>query len=90
MTSRNTLPATSPHVADTATQPHALQKNHLGLLGLFGPETDLRALIRLPNGRVKTVSKGSRIARSKVLGIDPKGVVLESGGKTRRIEMPGG
>lgn len=89
MSSRTSSPATSALVADQATQTGALHKSGLGLLGLFGAEGDLRAMIRLPNGRVKTVQKGSRISRSKVLGIDAKGVLLESSGQTRRIEMPG-
>lgn len=89
MTSRTSSPDTPELVADTATQSGALQKSSLGLLGLFGAEGDLRAMIRLPNGQVKTVQTGSRIARSRVLGIDAKGVLLESSGQTRRIEMPG-
>lgn len=90
MTNRTTSTKSSALVAETATQSGALQKNSLGLLGLYGNEGDLRAMIRLPSGRVKTVQKGSRIARSRVLGIDAKGVLLESSGQTRRIEMPGG
>lgn len=77
------------NVAGQATQPSVLDRKSLSLLGLFGPQDDLQALVRLPNGRLKTVKTGSRISRSTVLGIDAKGLVLEKSGKSQRIEIPG-
>ncbi len=61
----------------------------LSLLGLFGVENDLQAMVRLPSGRVKTIKTGSRLGQSRVLGIDPDGIVLEKSGRSSRIEMPG-
>mgnify|MGYP000692602927 CR=1 FL=1 len=80
---------TPANVAGTATQPGALDASELNLLGLFGTQQEMRALVRLPNGRVKTLRRGSRLARSKVLNIDAEGLLLQRGSDTRRIAMPG-
>ncbi|CUH86328.1 hypothetical protein PH5382_00237 [Phaeobacter sp. CECT 5382] len=77
------------NVAGQATQTSALDRKSLNLLGLFGPKDDLQALVRLPNGRLKTVKTGSRISRSTVLGIDAEGMILEKSGKSQRIAIPG-
>lgn len=77
-------------VAKEATQANAMPRKGLSLLGLFGAENALSAMVRLPNGRVKTVQTGSRIAQGRVLGIDAQGLVLEKSGRNHRIEMPGG
>ena len=89
MTMTNSSPTTPLNVANQATQTEALKRGGLNLLGLFGAENDLQAMVRLPSGRVKTVKTGSRIAQRRVLGIDPQGIVLEKSGRTQRFEMPG-
>jgi hypothetical protein len=81
---------TSSHVAEQATQSNVLTQRSLNLLGLFGAENDLQAMVRLPNGRIKTVKTGSRLSQGRVLGIDPAGLVLEKSGRSQRFEMPGG
>lgn len=80
---------TSAHVAQQATQANVLPHRGLNLLGLFGAENNLQAMVRLPSGRVKTVRTGSRLAQGRVLGIDQAGLVLEKSGRSQRIKMPG-
>lgn len=85
-----TTPETPLRVAKEATQPNMIASRGLSLLGLFGVENDLQAMVRLPSGRVKTIKTGSRLVQGRVLGIDPGGIVLEKSGRISRIEMPGG
>ncbi|WP_170752815.1 hypothetical protein [Ruegeria lacuscaerulensis] len=76
-------------VKSAATQKSALKKNSVSLLGVFGPKSDLRALMRLSSGRVKEVKPGSRVSSGTVVAIDPDGVMLRQSGQTRRIAIPG-
>ncbi len=76
-------------VKSAATQKGALRKNSVSVLGIFGPKTDLRALMRLASGRVKEVKPGSRVSSGTVVAIDEHGVMLRQSGQTRRIEIPG-
>ncbi len=77
-------------VAQHATQTDALNPSRLTLLGIFGPNDDLRALVRLPGGKVRTLAPGQRFGRSKIVGIDAAGLMVVKNGQTRRISMPGG
>lgn len=76
-------------VKSAATQKSALKKNSVSLLGVFGPKSDLRALMRLSSGRVKEVKLGSRVSSGTVVAIDSDGVMLRQSGQTRRIAIPG-
>lgn len=89
MTNTTAAPETSEMVARKATQSSALKHHSLSLLGLFGSNGNLSAMVRLPSGRVKTVRPGNRLAHGKVIGIDSSGIVLEKSGRTQRLEMPG-
>ncbi|MEX0319140.1 MAG: hypothetical protein AB3N21_14370 [Ruegeria sp.] len=76
-------------VKGAATQKGALSRNAVSVLGVFGPDSDLRALMRLSSGRVKEVKPGSRVASGTVVAIDKTGVLLRQSGQTRRIDIPG-
>ncbi|WP_170774366.1 hypothetical protein [Ruegeria lacuscaerulensis] len=76
-------------VESAATQKDALKKSSVALLGVFGPKTELRALMRLSSGRVKEVKPGSRVASSTVVAIDAEGIMLRQSGQTQRIAIPG-
>jgi len=80
---------TSGVVAQHATQVAALDHAMLTLLGIFGPNDDLRALVRLPGGKVRTVAPGQRFGRARIVGIDAAGLMVVKNGQTRRISMPG-
>ncbi|WP_171099465.1 MULTISPECIES: hypothetical protein [unclassified Ruegeria] len=76
-------------VENAATQRGALKKNATALLGIFGPATKMRALVRLSSGRVREVTPGSRVGSGKVIAIDAEGILLQHGGETRRMVIPG-
>lgn len=76
--------------AAAATQEGALPMGRLTLIGLFGPDTDLTALVRLSGGRIRKVRRGQRLGDGRVAGIDADGLVLQSGDRTRRLTLPGG
>ena len=77
-------------VAGLATQNDTLNRNAVSLMGLFGPEDDLKALVRLPGGQIRKVSRGSSLSAGRVVAIDADGLLVLKRGETRRIEMPGG
>lgn len=77
------------NVKSAATQQGALNKNSVSVLGVFGPITELHALVRLSSGRVKEVEPGSRVASGTVIAIDEQGIMLRQSGQTKRIAIPG-
>ncbi|MFC3615845.1 hypothetical protein ACFORG_19005 [Lutimaribacter marinistellae] len=77
-------------IEGAATQEGALKKNALAVLGIFGPENDLNALVRFPNGRVETVTRGERAERGTIVAIDREGIVVQRNGQARRIPISGG
>ncbi len=82
--------ATPANVAEHATQRDVLTHGKLNVLGIFGTDDDLQALVRMPGGRVRRVSKGTRLAAGKVVAIDAGGLMVLKGGRSRRIALPGG
>lgn len=77
-------------VEEAATQAAKIRANGLTVLGVFGPKGDLRALVRLPGGKIEEVSPGDRTRAGEVMGIDAEGLMLRHGGQTRRIGIAGG
>lgn len=76
-------------VADLATTEHAIETGSFNLLGLFGSADAMRALVRLPGGRIKTVEPGSKLPGGRqVVAIDTTGVMVARRGQTRRFDMP--
>lgn len=90
MTTANEAGATPAAVAAKATIPGVLALGEVTVIGVFGPESALRALIRMPGGRIREVERGARLSIGAVAGIDRKGVMIQRGGKTRRLALPGG
>lgn len=76
-------------VSQNATQTEAANLRAPLLLGLVGPEDALAALVRLPGGKVQKLGLGDKLASARVVGIDAKGLVLEKGGKTERLDLGG-
>ncbi|MGV6803862.1 MAG: hypothetical protein ACWA49_06610 [Ruegeria sp.] len=76
-------------VAGAATQKGALTKHSTTVLGVFGPQNDMRALMRLSSGRVKKVKTGNRIGSGTIVAIDKDGIMLRHSGQTKRIAIPG-
>lgn len=90
MTNLTLAGATPANVAAKATETAALDRSALSLLGLFGPSDALRALVRLPGGRIKQVEAGQNLDWGRIVGIDATGIMVLKKGQTTRISMPGG
>lgn len=78
---------TPENVARFATKPDVLHSRQLAVIGLFGPDTDLRALVRMPSGRIKQVAPGNRLAQGQVIAIDRKGLLISRQGQTQRLPL---
>lgn len=89
MTSKTEAGTTPANVAAQATTSGVLDRNDLALIGLFGQAGDLRALVRLPNGRIETVQTGAKLASGRIVGIDENGMMIQKNGKAQRIAIPG-
>jgi len=89
MTNTVAAGATPANVAAQATLANALDASVLNLLGIFGPADDLRALIRLPGGRVHQVTTGNRLSSGRIVAIDETGLMVLKNGRTTRITIPG-
>ncbi len=90
MGSNSTGEDTPKHVAQTATQSDALPTGGTVLIGIFGTASSPEALVRTSGGRVRRVKNGSRVASGQVVAIDDKGLLLQRGGETQRLQIPGG
>lgn len=90
MTSVSQAGPTSARVAKLATQTDVLQRGESGLIGLFGPSTDLSALVRAADGRIRRVENGDRLGNGRIIAIDENGLMVEHNGRTWRLRMPPG
>lgn len=77
-------------VASAATRKNGLPLDEMALIGVFGKETARRALIRHASGRIETVRPGERLGGRTVVSIGLDGIVLKSGSRVQRLEMPSG
>lgn len=80
--------STPANVAEMATQSGVLSRSSLSLIGIFGPDKDMQALVRAPNGKVHRVARGSRLSAGRIVAIDAKGVMLERNGRTVHLTLP--
>lgn len=88
MTQNTTGGATPPNAASLATNRVDLSLNTPMVLGVFGPENGLSALVRLPGGKTRTLQTGERLNGKRVVRIDTDGVVLAQGGREERLALP--
>jgi len=80
--------STPANVANMATQSGMLNRNSISLIGVFGPEQNMQALVREPSGKVLRVSQGSRLNAGRIMGIDAKGVMLSRNGRIEHLPLP--
>jgi len=69
----------------------ATEQAHLdrtALLGIFGAQNSLRALILTSSGKTKTVSLGDRINGSTIVAIAPDQVVLSRHNTQKIMHLP--
>jgi hypothetical protein len=89
MTENTLAGATPENVAAHSTIPDVLDRSAINLLGIYGPKNSLRALVRLPSGRIQKVEAGKRFGLGRIVGIDADGLMVLKNGQTRRVEISG-
>ncbi|MFV0514891.1 MAG: hypothetical protein ACK5MY_14875 [Jhaorihella sp.] len=90
MASNSDAGATPANVAAKATIAGVLDRHEVSLIGVFGSDSDMKAMVRLPGGRIKAVRTGARLAQGRVVGIDAEGLMLQVNGRIRRLALPSG
>jgi len=88
MANPNPAGSTPANVAKMATLPGVLSSGGTILIGLFGLENDLTALVREAGRRIRKVKPGQTLSGGRVVGIDKEGIVLERAGRTWRLDLP--
>ncbi|WOI57282.1 hypothetical protein [Palleronia sp. LCG004] len=81
---------TSGSVASRATIASAMNLRQVNLMGVYGSESNRRALIRLPNGRFEKVQVGDRVDGGRVQAIGDNRLSYVKSGRQIVLEMPGG
>lgn len=85
----NTKPRKAPsNVAKRATDPNELNLSKVSLLGTFGKTGSMRALVRLPSGRVVNVSVGDRVDGGRVVAIGQSELRYVKSGRNQTLKMP--
>lgn len=79
---------TSATVARSATSPNELRLGRMNLIGVYGGDSNRRALLRLPNGRFVKVKVGDRIDGGRVAAIDDSALRYVKGGRNITLQMP--
>lgn len=79
-------------VAQNATKPKLIPMKEVALVGVAGPENEMRAIIRMSDGSIITGTVGERIQIGKLIEVSPAGAVLElaSGNATFLRPFPWG
>ena len=83
-----TAPSANRTVDRNATIRVDLDRSGPILLGIFGTEDALHALVRLPDGTVVQVGRGEKLGNRDVVGIDAQGIVLARGAHATRLPLP--
>ncbi|GGH20471.1 hypothetical protein SAMN05444007_101401 [Cribrihabitans marinus] len=74
-------------VEKAATQQADLGGGGTDILGVFGPQNDLQALVRTPWGRIRTVERGARLQGGRIAAIDAEGVIIQKNGQAYRLKL---
>lgn len=86
-----TKPKTPPsNVASRATDSNELNLKKVNLLGTFGKSGAMRALVRLPSGRVINVSVGDRVDGGRVVAIGQSELRYVKSNRNYTLKMPKG
>lgn len=81
---------TATSVAAAATMDNAINLRRINLIGVYGGDSNRRALVRLANGRYIKVSVGDRLDGGQVAAIGDTFITYTNRGRTERLEMPSG
>lgn len=80
-------PPTGPGVANAATLNNALALDQMNLIGVFGSNGSRRALLRMPNGEVRRVTKGAVVEGWVVSRIDKDAMRITRGGEAQVLKV---
>lgn len=83
-----TQETTPAHVAQDATQHTDALGGALTLLGTFGSNADLSALLKYRNGTTETIRRGDTVRGRTVLAIEESRIALSRNGQSEWLEMP--
>ncbi len=79
---------TNAETAQAATQSAALPRRAPTLIGIFGPDNDLTALVRLPSGDIARLRPGDMLDRGTITAIAPDRVIVQTGPQTDSLRFP--
>lgn len=82
------MTTTNSQAAEHATQNNALRLGRMQLIGTFGPETDLRALLRHPDGQIETLTVGSQTAMGRVVAIAQGTLHIAQADREKILHLP--
>ncbi|WP_282064759.1 hypothetical protein [Aliiroseovarius marinus] len=74
-------------VAKQATIKNAINLRKVSLIGIYGPASSRRALVRMPSGRYVKVGVGSRLDGGKVVSISTTKLIYQKGGRTVTLNI---
>ena len=90
VTAETSYSMTPKNVADLALSPEKLPLDRLALIGVRATPNGNSALVRLPDGAIRTLSEGGAAQGMTVVAIGEDHVtLLDAGGATLRLTMPG-
>lgn len=75
-------------VAKSATVANVLNLSKINLIGVYGSQSQRRALVRLSNGKFVKVKIGDRIDGGKVAAIGEAELIYVKSGRQVRLQMP--
>ncbi len=76
-------------VARAATVENAINLRKVNLMGVYGSNSDRRALVRLPSGRLTKVKVGDRVDGGRVQSISSSSLTYIKNGKSRTLTIGG-
>ena len=76
-------------VKDEATQVARLVKSRTMLIGTAGPQGDMRALVRLAGGRMKSLAVGDALDGGRIAAIEVGRLTLATRGEVSILTLPG-
>ena len=73
-----------------ATEKGVLDLHSVSLIGTTGAEDARRALVRMPSGRIETLTVGDMLRGRRIDAIEPARMLMNRNGDQSVLEMPKG
>lgn len=80
---------TATSVARAATVKNAINLRKVNLMGVYGSNSDRRALVRLPSGRLAKVKVGDRVDGGRVQSISSSSLIYIKGSRSITLKVGG-